>query len=119
MQNWLNFWIFLFWVLLLSFVFNATNFVFLLIYSEITWVILFIYSILTGSFVDDLNLFTLSFFILGFASVEFCFGFLLIILFKNLNKILNFIDEENIWYVYLYKHSKKFVKIKKDWNVIF
>lgn len=117
MQSWLNFWIFIFWISLLGFVFNPTNFVFLLIYSEITWITLYSYTILVGSIIDDLNTFTLSFFILGLASIEFCFGFLLIILFRNLNKTLHFLESDNVWYQYLYKNTKKLPTFKSNWQI--
>lgn len=117
MQSWLNFWVCIFWLTLLGFLFNPTNFVFLLIYSEITWITLFCYTILIGSIIDDLNSFTLSFFILGLASIEFCVGFLLIILFRNLNKIINFIDSDTAWQSYLYKNTKKLSLKKNNWNI--
>ena len=89
MQTWLNFWNFFFWVSLLSFFFNTSNFLNLLFYSELVWLTLYCYSVLGSCLNDDLTLFCTSFFLLALASLEFCFGFLLIILFKNLNKSLN------------------------------
>ena len=98
MQTWLNFWIFIFWLSFISFIINPFNFIFLLFFSEIIWIILYCFSILTGILIDDLNLLTLSFLILGFASVEFSFGYLLIILFKNFNKTITFLDSDLIWF---------------------
>lgn len=117
MQTWLNFFIFLFWLTFLGFIFNPTNFVFLLVYSEITWITLYCYAILVGTLIDDLNSFTLSFLILGLAGVEFSLGYLLIILFRNFNKTLNFTESDFMWYSYLYKNAKKLSSIKSEWNV--
>jgi NADH:ubiquinone oxidoreductase subunit K len=116
MQNWLNFWIFIFWISLLSFLINSNNFINLLIYSEIVWINLYCYSILTGSINDDLNLLTLSFFILALASMEFVLGYLLIILFKNFNKNLNFNEVDKIWYNYLYLNKNNLNLTKINWN---
>ena len=55
----------------------------MLLFSEIVWVLLFILSILFGSLVDDINLYSLSFFLLAFASLEFSIGILILVLFKN------------------------------------
>ena len=42
--------------------------------------------------VDDLSLFSLTFFILGFAAIEISIGLLLLVLMKFNNLSLNFID---------------------------
>ncbi len=94
MQLWINFWIFFFWLSLFSFLFNPSNFLSLLFYSEITWLTLYCFSILVASINDDLNLMSNTFFILGLAGLEFSFGFLLLILFKNFNISLNLSDKE-------------------------
>jgi hypothetical protein len=46
-------------------------------------------SSLVGSIIDDVTCFSLSFFILGFASIELCFGLLLLIFLKQLKLTLN------------------------------
>lgn len=55
-------------------------------YSEIIWVLLYSYTILSGIFNDDLTLTTTSFFLLALAGLEFCIGFIIIIYFKNFKK---------------------------------
>lgn len=44
---------------------------------------------MVGSIIDDTSCFSLSFFILGFASIELCFGLLLIIFLKQLKLSIN------------------------------
>lgn len=67
---------------------------------------MYCYSALTGVINDDLNLLTLTFLILGLASVEFVLGLLIIVIFKNFNKTLNFAETDLVWYNYLYKNNK-------------
>lgn len=96
MQLWINFWIFFFWLSLFVFLFNPSNFLALLFYSEITWLTLYTFSILVASINDDINVMSNTFFILGLAGLEFSFGFLLLILFKNFNISLNLINSKSL-----------------------
>lgn len=96
MQGWINFWTFLFWLSLLSFFFNTSNFLSLLFYSELVWLILYCYSILCSCINDDILLFCTGFFLLALASLEFCFGILLVIIFKNINKTLSLSETNKI-----------------------
>ncbi len=57
---------------------------------------------------EDFNLLTLSFLILGLASVEFGLGYILIVIFNNFNKNLNLFEIDNFWYKYIYKNNTKF-----------
>lgn len=65
-----------------------------MILAEIVWLTLYTVTILAGTTNDDLILFSFSFFILALASLEFCIGFLLIILFRYFYKTLDFLDLE-------------------------
>jgi hypothetical protein len=76
----------IFWILLFFFLINANNLLNLLLYSEIVWVLLYIFSIFLGILNDDINLLSTSFFLLALAGLEFSFGLLIIVLFKN-NKV--------------------------------
>lgn len=67
-----------------------------MIIAEITWLILYCLTILFGVTLDDINLFSLSFFLLGLAGLEFCIGFLLVILFRYFNKTLDLNNEKKI-----------------------
>jgi len=66
----------------------------MMIIAELTWLTLYCLSILIGVTNDDLILFSLSFFILALAGLEFSVGFLLIILFRYFYKTLDFLDTE-------------------------
>lgn len=63
---------------------------------------------MSAAIMEDLNLLTLSFLILGLASVEFGLGYILIVIFNNFNKSLNLFEIDNFWYKYIYKNSSKF-----------
>lgn len=106
MQLWINFWIFFFWLSIFAFLFNPSNFLSLLFYSEITWLCLYCFSILIASINDDINLMSNTFFILGLAGLEFSFGFLLLILFKNFNISLILIKENNLNNNFLFNSKK-------------
>ena len=71
------------------FLLNSKNIITILLYSEILWVILYSYTAVTGTINDDLILTSSSFFLLALAGLEFCIGFLIIILFGSLKKSFN------------------------------
>jgi NADH:ubiquinone oxidoreductase subunit K len=91
----------------MGFVINIENFFKLLLYSEITWLTLYTYTILIGSINDDLTLLSTSLFIIGLAALEFSVGILLIIIFKNINKSITLDEVENN-----YDNTKLFNKKK-------
>lgn len=92
-QTWLSFWNTLFWLSLFVFYFNKTNFLDLILFSEIVWVILYVLTVFYGSLIDDFNLYSLSFFLLALAGLEFSIGILLLVLFKNSR--LDFVLDSN------------------------
>lgn len=65
------------------------NFISILFISELTWLSLYSLSVLLGAIYCDITLLSTSFFILGVAGLEFSFGILISILYKNLNESLN------------------------------
>lgn len=85
-------------------------------FSEITWVSLYCYSIVCGSITDDVTILSISFFLLGLAALEFSIGFLLIILFKNLLKSISFFEEESSWKNYIYNNAKKLYINRYKWK---
>ena len=115
MQLWINFWIFFFWLSIFAFLFNPSNFLTLLFYSEITWLTLYCFSILVASINDDINLMSNTFFILGLAGLEFSFGFLILILFKNFNLSLSLIENNNIFNKNFYNSKKLNIFNKFFW----
>jgi len=95
LQNWINFWSFLFWLSLILFLSNINNFIKLLLYSELIWVLLYCYTLTYGSINNDLNLLSFSIFILGFAGIEYAIGIIILLIFKNINKNINFSEINN------------------------
>ena len=95
MQTWINFWSFLFWLSLICFISNLNNFTRLLFFSEITWVVIYCYTLIQGAINDDITLFSTSIFILGLAGIEYSIGIILLLIFKNIHKKLDFSDVDN------------------------
>ena len=85
MQELLNYWNFIFWFIFLGFLFNHTNFITLIFFSEIAWLVLYCLAILLGVTNDDINIVSITFLLLGIAGLEFSFGLLLLLLFKTTN----------------------------------
>lgn len=73
---------------------NYVNFISMIFYGELFWILLYIISITVGSYLDDLTVISFSFFLLGFAGLEYCFGLLILLLFKELN-VTNFLFNYN------------------------
>jgi hypothetical protein len=94
MQTWINFWSFIFWLSLICFTSNLNNFIRLLFFSEITWIILYCNILFQGVINDDITLLSTSVYILGLAGLEYSIGILLLLIFKNINKNLEF-NESN------------------------
>lgn len=93
MINWLHFLNGIFWVSIIAFIFNLENFFKIIVFSEITWIILYCYTTIAAVNTNDINLLSNSFFILGLASLEFCIGLVLLIIFKNNNKTINLSED--------------------------
>ena len=77
------------------------------------WVIIYVISIINGSLNDDINLYSMSFFLLAFAGLEFSIGLLLVTFFKNVKSDYFFeknfkkndqIFNKNTYYNFLYKN---------------
>ena len=116
MQTWINFWNFFFWLSLIGFIVNIENFFKLLLFSEITWLTLYIYTIVCGANNDDLTLMSTSLFIIGLAALEFSIGILLIILFKNVNKSIEFGDNDELTSNLKIVNKKKLYINRYYWN---
>ena len=109
-QSWINFWSFLFWFSFVSFISNINNFLRLLFYSELTWIIIYCYVLVLGAINDDITLLSSSIFILGLAGLEYGLGILLIIIFKNINSKLEFTDLDNEKKIYnIYNNSNLYL----------
>lgn len=97
MQTWINFWTLIFWISLFGFLINLSSFINLLFFSELTWLTIYVLSTIFGAVNDDITLTSLTFFILGLAGLEFSFGFLLLILFKNFNVSIDLTEDSKIF----------------------
>lgn len=87
--NWISFLIVVFWLILFIFALNSYDLITITIYSETLWVVLYSITTVIGIQNDDLLITTTSVFLLALAGLEFCFGFLITIFFKNLKKSFN------------------------------
>lgn len=81
-----------FWLSLTGFLFKSFNIMKFIIISECVWVIIYIYTLFLGILIDDITLFSTSFFILAFAGLEFSVGLLLVFLFRNFTKKISDIE---------------------------
>ena len=86
---------FMFWFSIILFISNLSNFIRLLFYSELIWVILYCYTLVLSCINDDLLLLSSSIFLLGLAGLEYSIGIILLLIFKNINKSLDFPDSDN------------------------
>jgi len=73
-------------------------------YSETIWVLLYTYTSVVGSINDDVTLTSTTFFLLALAGLEFCIGFLMVLLFKFTSKTLDV--ESTILRQYNYKSKR-------------
>jgi NADH:ubiquinone oxidoreductase subunit K len=89
MLNWLVFFNASFWLCFFGFLIIPTNFFSLILLSELIWILLYVLSAIVGTIIDDLTCFSITFFILGFASIELCFGLLLLVVIKQLKLSIN------------------------------
>lgn len=92
MFGWLDFFIIFFWLSLGLFTFNLNNFITILLFAELTWLILYTLTMLVGSIVNEITITSLSFFILGFGGLEFVVGLMLLVVMRNFNVNLQFDD---------------------------
>jgi NADH:ubiquinone oxidoreductase subunit K len=96
---------------MLSFISGPSNFIKILLLSEISWIVLYNYFVEYGTSFDDATLISTSFLILGLAGLEFSIGLLMCVLLKNINKKINLeSNQENKNFKKkiqeIYKHEK-------------
>lgn len=116
MQTWINFFIFIFWLSIISFITNFNNFIRLLFYSELTWIILYCFILVQGAINDDILLLSTSIFILGLAGIEYAIGILILLIFKQINKKTDFDESDNDIYNHnIYSNTNIFVN-RYIWN---
>lgn len=113
MLGWLDYFIVFFWLCLGLFFFNINNFVTILLFAELSWLVLFVISTIVGSTINDLTSTSLTFFILGFGGLEFVIGLMLVVLMKNTNTPL--INKDDFLQTNDFKKTNK--EGKKKWNL--
>lgn len=113
MLTWINFCTLIFWVSSFMFLFNARNLITIILYSEITWVVLYSYITIVGTINDDLVLTSTSFFLLALAGLEFCIGFIITIFFRNFKKSFDLGDINDHS---LKNKSKSFISNRYVWS---
>ena len=116
MQTWINFFSILFWICIVCFISNFNNFVRLLFYSELIWIILYVYILIQGVINDDLILLSTSIFILGLAGIEYGLGILLLLIFKQINKKTEFNETDNDIYNHNIYSNKNIYINRYIWN---
>ena len=116
MQNWINFFNFIFWLSLISFITNFNNFARLLFYSELSWIILYCIVLINGSINDDINLLSTSIFILGLAGIEYGIGILILLVFKQINNKTDFDESDNSIYNHNIYSNKNIYVNRYIWN---
>lgn len=116
MQTWINFWCFIFWFSIISFLSNLNNFIRLMFYSELTWIVLYCYVLMLGAINDDITLLSTSIFILGLAGLEYSIGIVLLIMFKNINKKLDFDEtDKDVYNHNIFKNNNLYIN-RYIWN---
>lgn len=105
MLGWVDFLLCLFWLTLGGFIFNAANFVTLMLYAEFTWLVLYSLATVIGAQLDDVTTTSLTFFILGFGGLEFAIGLMLIVMLKN------FLNYDKLTFNGVQSHYAK------NWNI--
>jgi len=96
MHEWISFFNLIFWLSIIGFLVNYSNFLFLFLFSETIWIIIYTSSVIFGLYLDDLNVISNSFFVLGLAGIEFAIGFLLLVSFKKFNISYNLIENSSL-----------------------
>jgi len=81
--------------------------------AEILWIILYTIAAVSSVIVDDISIFSLTFFLLGFAAIELSIGLLLLILMKYSNLSINFSENYNNNNNFSKIFSKNFLNKKK------
>jgi len=82
------------------------------------WIILYVLSLLYGSINDDINLYSISFFLLALAGLEFSFGLLVVVLFKTIRLNFDFVSNDNYTNQFFKNNVKKLRINKYIWSHI-
>lgn len=85
----------LFLVLLSTLLIHVNTSLHLLLTAELIWITIYLLTVLTGLVYDNLNILSLSFFVLVFSAVEFGIGLVIILMQFLLTRTLNLNENDN------------------------
>lgn len=112
----LNLFFILIIIFALSFIFNNTSSLSLLLTAELIWIFLYSIALIVGFYVDNINILSLTFFFLIFSAVEFSLGLIILffqyILLRSINSDINQQQNNNFNF---FKFNKLFINNFK-WN---
>lgn len=80
MLDWASFLLLVFWLAAVALLASLQSFFSLLLGAEAVWAVLYALAALAALSGDDLNLFSLTFFVLGIAAAELALGVMLLVL---------------------------------------
>ena len=87
-----------------------------MLYSEIMWIVLYVLTLVYGNINDDINLYSLSFFLLALAGLEFSFGLLIVVLFKTVKYNFDFAQNSTQTNQFFRSNVKKLRINKYMWS---
>lgn len=85
----------LFLVLLSTLLIHVNTSLHLLLTAELIWITIYLLTVLTGLVYDNLNILSLSFFVLVFSAVEFGIGLVILLMQFLLTRTLNLNENDN------------------------
>ena len=115
--TWCDFFLLILWLFFFSFIIVINNLLNLLIFSELIWICLYLYSSLLSTSLNSMFLFIVGLFLLGIATCETAIGLTLIILKTSIFGSINNFDSLNYQNYFLYKNKNISLinsKIKND-----
>jgi len=85
----------LFLILLSTLLIHVNTSLHLLLTAELIWITVYLLTVLTGLVYDNLNILSLSFFVLVFSAVEFGIGLVILLMQFLLTRTLNLNENDN------------------------
>jgi NADH:ubiquinone oxidoreductase subunit K len=110
-----NLYIVMFFLLMSSIVVNVTSALHLLLTAELLWITLYVIVLTLGSFFDNINVISLTFFFLVLSAVEFGIGLVLILIQNIFMRSISLNDSSSNWIKYNTRFASKLKVIHKNW----
>ena len=99
---------FLFFALFSTLLIYTNSALHLLLTAELIWITIYAFSLLLGFFFDNLNIISLTFFVLILSAVEFSIGLILVLFQHVLTRTLDFNVEDSNGFKYQLTSSQLF-----------